>query len=293
MKKHKKIFTAIISMVLVIAMVGTYCAFANDNATKPNGFTNQHVSINEYEAIKQLSNKSTDDLEKSGYSSEDITKIRNYKQVFNSHILMLQELSEEVLTKHGYSKEQINVINNFTGSDEQMSIASASIYIYATTALFEYPNSTDRTSGRLAYGWSWSGVPAFKLTDIVAASWNSWNLTGQSAYVSYYGVNSGTYYTSGTPTFTSPTNSYWNGGGHKIDVEINDNYYYAKLGGGTFDVESDGLYQKDFYYYIEYGHSYIYPTISFSVSVPGGASGSISLSSGVTCEGSCSGSYYW
>lgn len=79
-------------------------------------------------------------------------------------------------------------------------------------------------------------------------------------------------------------------------VEVKGGYYekvYAKSGSGHFNVESDGLYQKDFYYYIEYGHATLSYDIGFSVSVPGGGAGSISFSVVTAYAGSDSGSHRW
>ncbi len=291
-QNHKTLSTVSI-MVLVIVIVSTCCIFATDSGISLKEYTTQYVLISEYETIKQLSEEPTSNLERAGYSPEEIARIRNYKQVFSSHILMLQDLSNQVLYKHGYDDNQIDVIRNFSGSDEQMSIASASLYIYATPSLFTWPGTGSRTTGCLAYGWSWTGIPAFKFEDIVAAQWNSWGVTDNDSYVSYYDKVTGECYTSGTATFTYPTDYFWNGGGHKFDVGIVDNAYYAKLGGGYFSLQSDVFSQKDFYYHIEYGHTVINTTVSFSVGVPPSISGSIVFSFGTNTEGVCSGSYIW
>ncbi len=283
----KKFLSIILCLTMVFAMSATAFATEADSNLQP-----QQVTINEYEALKQLSEVSPSVLSKAGYTSDEISKIKNYNQTYYNHITELQTLSDTALANHGYTASQIDVIKNFTGTEEQMLLASASLDIYSTTALFSYTTG-GRTTGRLAYNWNWSGVPAIKMRDMVAASWNNWVLTDNSSYVSYYGVNTGTFYTTESATYTNPTNNTWNGGGHKFDMTKSDNYYYAKSGGGTFDVESDGLYQKDFYYYIEYGHATLSYSIGFSVSVPGGGAGSISFSVVTAYAGSDSGSYRW
>ena len=216
-------------------------------------------------------------LAEKGFSSAEISKIQNYKQTYSDHITSLQDLPIEVLARHGYTTKQIAAIKNFNGSEAQMVLAAASLDIYATPISFTYTPG-GRTTGRLAYGWNWTGIPAIKMCDMVAASWNSWILTSQGSSVGYFSVNTGTPYTSESATFVYPTNNTWNGAGHKFNMTKSDNYYYAKSGSGHFNVESDGLYQKDFYYYIEFGHATLSYNIGFSVSVPGGGAGSVSFS---------------
>lgn len=284
----KKLLSTISALTLLLLMSATTFASQPIDNTPP-----QKIVINEYEALKQLAEETPEVLTKSGYSSSEIAKIQNYQQTYSDHIYEQQTLSDTALVKHGYSSNQIDVIKNFTGTEDEMSRASASLDIYSTTALFEYPNSEDRTTGRLAYTWTWSGIPAIKMRDMVAASWNNWTLTDESSYVGYYSIYSGELYTSESASYIDPTNNTWNGGGHRFRMTKSDNYYYAKQGGGTFDVESDGLYQKDFYYYIEYGHSTLSYNIGFSVSIPGGGSGSISFSVVTANAGNDSGRHRW
>ena len=266
-------------------------ALAGDAPTSSSKI--QQTVINEYDALKQLSQQSDSSLEQRGFSAEEIFQIRNYREIYINHITSLQSIPNEVLSKHEYSAAQILAIQTFNGSEEQMALAAASLDIHATTASFTYPNSEGRTTGRLAYSWHWNGLPVAKMRDMVAASWNDWVLTDEGSSVSYFSVHTGEPYTTESATYTNPTNNTWNGGGHKFNVAKSDNLYYAKSGSGHFDVESDGVYQKDFLFYIEYGHATLSYNIGFSVSVPGGAAGSISFSAGTTEVGSDSGSHRW
>ena len=91
-----------------------------------------------------------------------------------------------------------------------------------------------RTTGRIDYEWYWTGIPAYKLNDVVAISWNDWAIIDEYAYVSYVGLNTGTFYTSKAATFTYPKNdTKVLGGGHKFLVGIENNYYYASNGIGA------------------------------------------------------------
>lgn len=202
-------------------------------------------------------------------------------------------LSDDALLKNGYTQEQLDIIHNFTGTDAEMARLGAELTLYSTTALFKY-TSGGRTTGRLAYNWYWTGVPAVKTRDMVAATWNGWSVIGNSSYVTYYGMDTGEYYTQESAEYKLPEDdTLVSGAGHRFSMTKSNNYYYAQRGGGTFDVESDGLYQKDFYYYIEYGHATISHNIGFTVSVPGGFSGSITWTVVTTKADKNQGSYKW
>ncbi len=282
----------LVSIALCLVMLFILPANALAADTPINNANACRASINEYEALQALAKESPIVLAEKGFSYEEINMIQDYKQTYSDHITSLQDLSEDVLARHGYTAEQIAAIKNFNGSESQMALAAASLNIYASTVSFEYTEG-GRTTGRLAYGWNWSGVPVIKLRDMVAASWNSWVLTDQSSSVGYFNVNTGNPYRSESATFVYPSSSTWNGAGHRFNMTISDNNYYAKSGSGYFNVQSDGLYQKEFYYYIEYGHATLSYNIGFSVSVPGGGSGSITFSVATTYADSDSGSYCW
>lgn len=284
----KKLFSLALSLAMVFLL--SAAAFA---ATPLSGYpSTQKIEINEYEAFKKLAEETPAVLSASGYSSAEIAKIQNYQETYFHHITELQTLSDNALVNHGYTKTQIDIIKNFTGTEEEMSRAAASLTIYAGTSSFKYVDG-GYTTGRLAYSWNWSGVPAVKMKDMVAAAWNGWELTGETSRVYYHDIYTGAAYTTQSATHVNPTNASWNGRGHKFDMAISDNLYYAKSGSGSFDVKSDGLYQKNFLYCVEYGHETILWDISFSVSAPGGGAGSISFSVGTSVAGSDSGAFRW
>ena len=65
--------------------------------------------------------------------------------------------------------------------------------------------------------------------DMVAASWNTLTLTSETSYVDYYGIDVGKFNTSERAKSSNPTNSSWNGGGHKFDMSKSDNNIMQKL----------------------------------------------------------------
>ena len=252
------------------------------------------VTINEYETLAKLSKESTNTLTRAGYSSTEIAAIRNYCETYTEHVNTLNSLSDEVLTTHGYTPSQIATIRSFKGTETELTRLAAELTLYTTLAAFSYEPG-ERTVGTLVYNWEWTGVPAFLLRDMVAVAWNNWYLLQNTSNINYYSLYSGAFYTDTTAEYCEPTNGYWLGGGHRFDMTMTDNTYYAKSGGGSFKVQSDVHAMKDFYYYIEYGHAIVSPNISFGVSIsyPPSASATISFSVATTTAGSKSGAYLW
>lgn len=162
----------------------------------------------------------------------------------------------------------------------------ATLTLSATAKDFSYDGNYSR--GTLSYSWSWGSVPAFKMQDMIAVSWNNWAVTSNSSSVNYYNVNSGAYYTTKSATFSQDGNGVL-GAGHKFSESLSDNYYYAKSGTGYFKVKSDVHAKKDFYYYIAYGHSQLIASINFSVGI-GGGDASISFTTGTVIADDTKGS---
>ncbi len=281
----KKFLALFLSALLISSLsIPAFAANSRNGVKTPK---DNKVVINEYELVKELSLKSQSELSDMGYSAKDISEIRDFHQKYVAHLNGLKKLDNSTLASLGYTLDQIEVLKNFDGSEEQAAFLGANCIIYSTPTLFNYDGNYTR--GRLSYNWNWTGVPAFKMQDAVAVSWNNWVVESNTSYVSYYNVNTGIYYTQDTATFTTDDNG-TKGAGHKFDVGINDNYYYAKSGGGTFDVRSDVHCQKDFFYYIAYGHSEIWPTISFSIGI-GGGTASIGFTTGTVICDAETGSY--
>lgn len=279
MKKRK----VIVSLFLVITMLlGTCSVGFAETSLKEN-----KVVINEYELFKELSLKSKAELSTMGYSSINIAEINDYHQIYVDHLNELKQLDDSTLVSEGYTSKQIKILRNFDGSEVQASLLGATLTIYSTPVSFNYDGNYTR--GRLGYTWSWAGVPAFKMQDAVAVSWNAWAVESNTSYVSYYNVNTGSYYTQTSATFTTDGNG-TEGAGHKFNVSMSDNYYYAKSGGGSFNVRSDVHTPKDFFYYIAYGHSQLVASINFSIGI-GGGDGSISFTFGSVIADSDKGEY--
>lgn len=285
----KKLASAILAVAVIFSL--TIPSYAVDTTTQTGDAT--VVVMNEYEELKKLAEQTPATLGSKGLSSNEIATIKNYQEVYRNHIEDLQTLSDNALSKNGYNEAQINMIRNFAGTEEEMVLLSAELTFYSSTTAFRYVQG-GRTTGGLAYNWEWNGIPVIKMQDMVAATWNSWRVTDDTSYVTYFELISGEQYSRRSAEFTyDEDENELAGAGHRFEMTLSDNYYYAKMGGGTFSLESDGFLKKDFSYYIAYGHATVEPEIGFSVSLPGGAAGSISWNSVVETAGSDRGSYVW
>lgn len=272
----KKVVSVVIAFLMTLGMATT--ALAEDGS-----FIDKETAIiNEYELVKELAEYTTETLAESGFDSKQIAQIKNYKDVYQEEITSLNTLSDDVLKKNGYSEEQISTIRSFSGSEEEMSALSATLTLDVFTSAFRFDGTYTR--GTLFYSWSWQSIPFFKMQDMVAVSWNDWIVTNEYSVVNYYNVNTGASYINKSAVFSQDGNGTI-GAGHKFDVSLSDNYYYAKKGSGQFTVRSSEHIGKDISYLVEYGHSELMPHINFSVGI-GGAEGSISFSVGTVTAGS-------
>lgn len=282
----KKYFKKLVSVALAAAMVMgmSVTAFANETPVTNNNETK--ITLNEYELAEQLAAQTPETLSEEGFDSDEIASIKNYKEVYREHISSLNTLSDDALSENGYSREQISIIRSFDGSEAEMRRLGATLTLSATAKDFSYDGNYSH--GTLSYSWSWGSVPAFKMQDMIAASWNNWAVTSNSSSVNYYNVNTGAYYTTKSATFSQDGNGVL-GAGHKFSESLSDNYYYAKSGTGYFKVKSDVHAKKDFYYYIAYGHSQLIASINFSVGI-GGGDASISFTTGTVIADDTKGS---
>ena len=284
----------LLSFTLVAALcISTCFAFGVNDAqsiVESNNRRSISYQVNEYECAKALAQVDTEELGESGYSLQEIQAIKNYKQTYIEHIQELAELDNDLLANAGYTQEQINILKNFNGSEAQLMAVAATVNLHATATNFHYDGTY--TQGRLAYTWTWDGIPAFKMEDALAVSWNDFIVTDEMSVITYYAYEVSAPEETRSATF-SIEGCGTEGAYHKFQVQTESStmlYRYAKTGSGHFDVRSDVHGIKDFHYYVEYGHSQVVPSISVSIS-GGGFSGSINFSLGTVVKAVDRGEY--
>lgn len=276
----KKRFLAFLLAIAVCSMTGAINAAAIDNGDHSEGKNVASAkAVNEFEAMEELAELPVAELADIGYEDQEIEQIKNYKDIYIEHVENLNTKSDGALKAFGYSDEQIRIIRNFNGTDAELRAVGSEVKISASGSL---TYDGDYTNGKLYYHWSWDGVPAFKMKDEIAISWNDWECVSDEGEVYYYNVNTGAA-TEKTGAVTLDEGDLESDGvAHRFTVAIEDNYYYAKSGGGSFTVRSTvhgSNVKKNMNFYMAYGHSQMNFTGSISFSVgKGGADGSISFS---------------
>ena len=276
----KKRFLAFLLAITVCSMAGAIDTAAIDNGDFPEEkIVASAKAVNEFEAMEELAKLSVEELADIGYEDQEIEQIANYRDIYIEHVESLNTKSDDALKSFGYSDEQIRIIRNFSGTDAELRAIGSEVNIDAEGSL---THDGDYTNGTLYYYWRWDGIPAFKMQDEIAISWNDWECISDEGEVYYYDVNTGES-TGKTGSVTlDEGNLESNGVAHRFAVAIEDNYYYAKSGGGSFTVRSathGSTVKHNMNFYMAYGHSQMNFTGSISFSVgKGGADGSISFS---------------
>lgn len=238
------------------------------------------MTVNEYDFLRGLSNKSDSTLRANGYSTADIALVRNLNESYTNHLKQCACLSTSALKNLGYSQRQISILRSFSGAENEIRALAATLYFSLSIDYVTWSSASNRTDARLTYNFSWSGVPLIKTTDIVAVSWNDWTINGKTSYITYTNINGSgsSYYLAATYVSNSGPASY--GGGYRFAMTQNDNNYWAQSGYGIFTLYHNYT-RADLSAYAQYGHSTVSVTPSFSV--PG--YGSIGFSYGTSMAG--------
>lgn len=149
--------------------------------------------INEYNLLSMIAENDESVLLENGYSLEEINQIKNYEDLFQKHILNINETySDQELTELGYTENDIELIRNYdfsTRTNEQLA-ANCSLKVYNTTA-YKYNSSKNMTNVTIKYEFNWTRLPTITLTDQFGLGWNNSSLgaTGNgrsNVIVSYY-----------------------------------------------------------------------------------------------------------
>ncbi|MBQ6294096.1 MAG: hypothetical protein IJK77_09630 [Lachnospiraceae bacterium] len=234
------------------------------------------TTINEYDYLLNMKERSDSELFDEGYTSEDINSIRHLEDAYSNHLRQFMVLDDAALSNLGYSNEQIMILRSFNGSEEQIRALAATLFFDLYIDFVTWSQADNRTNARLCYDFSWNGVPLIKTRDIVAVSWNDWTINGTLSYITYVsitGTGSNLYLPATYVPNNGPTSF---GGGFKFAMTQNDNYYWAKSGYGIFTLYKNYI-RHDLSAYAEYGHSTVLLNPGFSI--PG--YGSISFTYGI------------
>lgn len=220
---------------------------------------NQEKTINnEIKKLQAEKFKNNDVTEYDKKLDELFQKMNAVKEEYkklDEHIRSLKNRSKEDLEKFGYTSQQIEAIQNYDGSQEMMALASASLSIYAYITSF-YRNTSDYyTYLQIGYVWSWSGLPNYWYTDCITAIWNksytNYANTNRITYTNFNDVNTTTFYDN--VNLNSPDRMDF-----KFPMKNNQGYF-ANYGTGSIylkQLDYNNFYH-DINFKISYGHEYV------------------------------------
>ena len=233
-------------------------------------------TFSEFEIYERLANTPSAQLEEYGYTLNEIATIRNFRNELDEHVRQMNTLDDNTLREFQYTPSQIDAIRNYDGSDEALSRAAATVSLGLNIDYCTYNASTNRTSSRIRFNFSWNGQPFFKMKDMMTVGWDDWYQASKSANVQYKYIYSGGTTKNQTPTYVEPSNGKGYGGGYKFNAVIDDNYYYAQNGNCAFVLDCPG--EKDMHTIGVFAHQTLNIEPSFSVSVtPSGGTPSLSI----------------
>ena len=92
MKKWMKKAVAVVLTTAMTLSVGIP-AFAENQ----DDISNIKIVISEYDMIKEMANENTAELQAQGYSTKEISAIRNYQETFQEYFKALDKLDDTVL----------------------------------------------------------------------------------------------------------------------------------------------------------------------------------------------------
>lgn len=156
--------------------------------------------MNEYDYWKQLNSMSIQELSRLNISKEDIKYIKEFS--FAEKIKERAKLDDKTLKNMHYTDEQIEMLRNFSGTEAEMSVLSASVSMNHFVHYYYYDSSVNETYAKIGFSWNWSSQPLTSgMTDALAGTWQNLYLDDNYGYDTYstvrYQLNSGsdlTYY---------------------------------------------------------------------------------------------------
>ena len=260
----------IISIILAICITtlsGIYAVAYTSNEDGKAVNPSESVIINEYEYLKSLSETDTRILQEKGYTTAEIEKIRDYREIYRDHICSLNQLTDADLKAHGYSTEQIQVIRNFNGTETEMILVSSQMTLTVHLSNFVKREGYG-TEGLVYINFYWNGFPATATNgrDLLGIAWLGWEALEVDGAVDYYTETSGVYKGEIAATEYVPLLPLSGSGiSFLARTNVGGIACYAKTGYARIEVLSDVATGKTFAYNCEYGQNRYYVLPSFSV----------------------------
>lgn len=242
---RKKIFV----VLLMLSLISMNIAYADDGSRV---YTTQ---INEYEYVKQLKNRTDAELKQMGFGEHEIYSLR--KLDFKQAIKERAKLSNEELESLGYNTKQIYELKNFTGTEDEIKTLSATLTTYL------YVGASGKSSYyswlTMRYGFEWSSMPFWLITDSIALAWSDGmktNASGSSFTLHYVNPS----YNWSPPTQIIPASGVYAKWGVTDEVM----HSWAKSGDGVHAINKYD-YVNDVEIILKFGHAVILTSISVDI----------------------------
>jgi hypothetical protein len=160
----------IISLIMVLTLLFSMTSFAY--SVDFEGITGSHVTVNEYEMIKNVKNRSFAELEKLGYDETEINHIKDLNYI--QELKKRSNNSYHELLKLGYTDSQIKLLKSLDSYDvipeEVLLLSSAEV-----TIIHDVDGTTVNSNGtviNISFSWNWTQKPIFTFNDAVGFSWS-------------------------------------------------------------------------------------------------------------------------
>lgn len=275
-----KLFSSLMVVTLFSAMTATSVSATEIHSQKLNspGVVVEIFSYNEYEAAMEAARTS-----RTADSIEDV-----HKQ-FSDYVYELQaNKTETELAELGYSDEQISLIKNYDGSQDIVSLFSASVSVTNSVSNYKYNSSTNKTSADIKFGFTWNGTAAHIYEDVLAVAWSEGFYCTSTADMSitctYKSNRNDTKMSFSAPSSSPSVKKDTVNTGNTSAKFTFDKHFGSRMrlysATGTVHLEKTGRV-PEFSVLVSYGEAQKSVSPSFSVSA-GGPSVSVSFVSGVS-----------
>ena len=230
-KNLKRIFTGGLTIAILLAFSFSIYAdendvtdLINDTTSSTNSEEENTITQNEYLVMTSLNQKSNNSLMKLGYSSQEISDIRDYKTNYKEHLNSLKDLDTNTLKNMEYDENQIEVIKNLNDSPSEIQLARASARVVIQFNGDLYPGSS-RSNATINFWFSWKGMPSARGTDMVTM----YNGAGMYYYEKQSYLNVKNFNTGSGKTTTSTIKPTMYGANNKcISFKFRTNVPYSK-----------------------------------------------------------------
>ncbi|AVP54516.1 Uncharacterised protein [Clostridium tetani] len=223
------------------------------------------VSTNEYTLLKEA--EKNKELTRNGLNANC-----NVDELFKEELTKRSKLSDESLKKLGYSSSEISGLRNFKGTPREMAAYSGGVDV--GVYISNGGSSNGRKTAKINFSWNWNKMPIVKTTDIIGLGWTAKadndlelkaQLKGGICNINYYNANGGGYlYTRQSAIIED--DGFCNAS-FKIPMYTNQGINpFAKSGNGYWTVQTDRTPINRIAAVVKYGHNTLTITPSISIS---------------------------